>query len=352
MHAPAGKRRPTRFWFVVLSRLVLLAFSCLVALVLVELFMRWREHRATQTLLTDTSKFATIPSDIPGLLYTLRPGVTNEHAAFNRHGFNMAERPAQKSPGQWRIMIVGDSVTQGVGADQRDDAYPNRCENILRERLGRENLEVWNCGTGGHNVDQVFIMMSRVVTNYSPDVMIYGFCFNDYWGPSRFLGGQAAQPEGAGAVGRPGLLDRLKQLRTLRAIIGVYEEYIRRTRGYRPVYVDMKISYPSWIAMKDRILEMRDFCRAHGWPFAVSIVPMAQFAYVDDAKNLALHDLRSFLTTNGISFCDATPILRAHAAERPFIREHDHPNSRGYQLIAENLAGWILTNQTLYLPPP
>ncbi len=306
----------------------------------------------TRVLLSDTSKVTMIPSDIRGLYYTLRPGATSEHFSFNSLGYNMPERPAQKPEGHWRIMIVGDSVTQGVGADSRDDAYPNKTEQLLRQRLHSKKVEVWNCGTGGYNVDQVFLMMSHIVANYAPDVIIYSFCFNDYWGPDYFLSGQAAQRANAESVsGSVGFLDRIKQLRAVVQAVGLYDRLHYRIYGYMPAYVDHKISYPSWVAMKLRITGMRDFCRARGWPFAVSIVPYPQFLYVDDSCNLALYDLRAFLGKENIPFCDATPTLRNHKAESLFTNDGGHPNSRGYELIAENLAGWIVTNRATILPP-
>jgi lysophospholipase L1-like esterase len=331
----------------------MLAMTGAVSFLLLEGGLRWIQARDTRALLEDESKAIVIRSEIPGLHYTLKPGVTNEHYVFNSLGFNMAERPARKPPGQWRIAIVGDSFTQGVGANSRGEAYPNRTETLLRKRLGRDDIEVWNCGTGGYNVDQVYLMLTRLVTNYSPDAVIYGFCFNDYWGPNFYVSGQAGQPAGAEAIGRGrvGWLDRLKQLQTVMLAKKTYDQVHQRTKGYLPVFVDRKIGYPSWQAMKLRMTEMRDFCRAHGWPFAVCLLPFPQFIYVEEASNLALHDLRVHLAKEGIPFVDTTPALRAHRNEKLFVPFDNHPNSRGYELIAQDLTGWLLTNQLPFLPP-
>lgn len=332
------------------KKLLLLGISGLLALVVLELLLRWRESRSVAAMTATASESGIVPSEIPGLHYTLKPGASNAHAAFNSLGFNMAERSSAKPEGTWRIMVVGDSVTQGVGADKRDDAYPNRVDALLRSSTGGAGVEVWNCGTGGHNVDQVFLMLSRIVTNHRPDAVIYGFCFNDNWGPNLYVSGQAGRPPGTDA--RMGFLDAMKQLRVVTQGKLIYDNLYYAARGYLPVFVDQKISYPSWVAMKARIAEMRDFCASNGWPFAVNIVPMPQFVHVSDEKNLALHDLRAFLETNRIAFCDATPVLRERRSESLYVERDTHPNSRGYELIAENLAGWIVTNRATFLPPP
>lgn len=332
-----------------LQKLLLLGVSLGIALVSLEMILRWREARGTAALLADTSKAGTVPSSVPGLYYTLRPGASNKHFAFNSLGFNMPERPAAKPPGVWRLMIVGDSVTQGVGADNRDGAYPNRAEALLRERTGMTRLEVWNCGTGGYNVDQVFLMLSHIVPACDPDAVIYGFCFNDYWGPNYFVTGQAGRPPGAD--GGIGFLDRLKALRTVTQVKLLYDRWFYAVHDYLPVFVDRKTRYPSWVAMKRRIVDMRDFCAVRGWPFAVLILPMEQFTRVDDAENRALHDVRTFLGSNGIPFVDATPMLRAHGAEKLFVERDNHPNPRGYELIAEELAEWVSRRAPEFLPP-
>ena len=331
----------------------MLAITSAVTFIALESGLRWIEARSTRALFEDESKTIVIRSGIPGLHYTLKPGLTNEHYQFNSLGFNMPERPARKPEGLWRIIVVGDSFTQGVGATTRDDAFPNKAEKLLRSRLGREDIEVWNCGTGGYNVDQVFLMLSCLATNYHPDAVIYGFCFNDYWGPNFYVSGQAGQPAGAEAVGggRIGMLDRIKQLRTVMLCKKIYDQLHQRTKGYLPVFVDRKISYPSWLAMKLRITEMSDFCRSRGWPFAVCILPMPQFIFVDEARNRALHDLRAHLEKERIPFVDTTPALRAHNKEELFVPFDNHPNSRGYELIAEDLASWLMTNRSVFLPP-
>lgn len=335
-----------------LFRLVLLFFSTSFSLVILEFGLRWREAMATHTLLANESKAIMIRSEVPGLYYTLKPGATNRNYIYNRLGFNMPERPAAKPAGAWRIAVVGDSFTEGYGVDSQGDAFPNKTEKLLRERLRRDDVEVWNCGTGGYNVDQVFLMLSCIVTNFSPDAVIYGFCFNDYWGPNYFLSGQAAQPAGAETMSeaRIGILDRIKQLRTVMLVKDLYDKIHYRTKGYLPVFMDRKTGYPSWMAMKNRIAEMRDFCQARGWPFAVCLMPMPQFVYVNDQQNLALHDLRDFLSKKDIPFVDTTPILRQHKEEKLFVYSDNHPNSRGHELIAEELTQWIMTNRTAFLP--
>ena len=333
-------------------RLLLLGMTSLVLLLLLEAFFRWDDARKTRAVLADASKAGVIPSDIPGLYYTLRPGMSNDVACFNSHGFNMPERPRAKPPGMWRIAVVGDSVTQGVGATNRGDAWPNRLDTLVRAASGT-NCEVWNCGTGGYNVDQVALMLTHIVTNFAPDAVIYGFCFNDYWGPNYYLSGQAAQPAGTGEAGggRVGLLDRVKQLRTATRAKLLYDDLFYGAHGYLPVFVDRKIAYPSWIAMKRQILTMRDFCAARGWPFAVVIVPMQQFIFVDDERNLALRDLKRHLEENDIPFLDTTPALRARRDEGLFVQRNNHPNSTGYSIVADAAAAWVTSNAPALLPP-
>lgn len=335
-----------------LQRMLLVVVTLGVTLVAAELILRWRERRELATLLASHEKAGVVPSDIPGLYYRLRPGASNATRYFNSQGFSMPERPLQKPPGLRRVVVVGDSVTQGVGAMRTSDAWPNQLDQLLSAATtGR--VEVWNCGTGGYNVDQVAILLKAVVTNFAPDAILYGFCFNDYWGPNFYLQGQAAMPSGmlgAGATSM-NLLDRLKQLRTAQQAKIVYDDLHYAARGYLPVFVDSKTATPAWLSMKDRIVEMRDFCATQGWPFGVVITPMPQFVFADDSRNRALHDLRGCFASNGIPFVDVTPAMRARKEDGLFVAHDNHPNATGYTVIAKTVASWILsTNAAGFVP--
>jgi lysophospholipase L1-like esterase len=81
-----------------------------------------------------------------------------------------------KKAGTFRIMIVGDSLTYGVGIDERW-TYPAVLERRLRNEF---NIEVLNLGIVGWNSEDIFRVLETWVPKLDPDLVIYGVCLNDF----------------------------------------------------------------------------------------------------------------------------------------------------------------------------
>jgi hypothetical protein len=60
----------------------------------------------------------------------------------------------QKTPGQVRIAVMGDSQT--VGTCTPKENFPNVFENLLNRRAGREQFEVVNAAVGRHSPYQYY----------------------------------------------------------------------------------------------------------------------------------------------------------------------------------------------------
>ena len=103
-------------------------------------------------------------------------------AHTNSLGFrDTREYSLQKSPGTFRILVLGDSVTFGHGA-QFETTYPYLLEQRLREWRPEVKWEVWNLGVPGYNTAQELAYLNRVGGQYRPDLVIVGFFLNDFTG--------------------------------------------------------------------------------------------------------------------------------------------------------------------------
>lgn len=323
----------------IFPRLLFSAFALALSLGALELLLRAAERRAIDRIREDDTYANVVRSDIPGLYYTLMPGHRHGDIVFNSHGFNMTERPAEKPSGTIRLFVIGDSVAQGVGITRTEEAMPNVLEALLRARGIPETVEIWNAGTGGYNAEQIRIQLSEILPRFAPDGILYLFNFNDYWEPNRYFHGQPAAPPAEGA--RAGLLDRLKSFRIVLRGRDAWNKLLARIRGYPPVYVDYKLDYPAWRAMKNSIREMKDFCAARGLPFAVLIHPNKQFLFRADPHNRALNDMRAFLAESGIPHLDLTPCFQPHRREALYLPDGNHMTAAGYRRMAECVADWL-----------
>ncbi len=328
-------------------KLLLSGITLLVLGGIAEVVLRAQERAQIQAMEDADKPGGVTKSDIPGLNYVLTPGYRSGEIVFNSLGFNMPEREVTKNPAVTRVAFVGDSVTQGVGITNTAEAYPNRIDAILPDAF-----EVWNCGVGGYNTEQIYLQMKHILPAFSPDAIVYGFNFNDYWDANRYFFGNAALlPEQAESGKRAGLLDQLKKLRIVLRMRDAYAELAYRVRGYWPVYVDRKTGYPSWKRMKDIILMMRDDCAQAGRPFAVVILPNKQFLHVDPAKNKAHADIASFLAREGIPFLDLLPALKEHRDEPLYLKDGNHMTPAGYERVAQQVAAWMEERKDLFAAP-
>jgi hypothetical protein len=78
-----------------------------------------------------------------------------------------------KRPGAFRILVLGDSFTEGAGVEE-EEAYPQVLEKILRRRIARA-VDVVNAGVGGWDPFQYAQYFERHGLAFEPDLVLVGF---------------------------------------------------------------------------------------------------------------------------------------------------------------------------------
>lgn len=142
---------------------------------LVEIWVRlsWHERRGEPGFyLSD-----------PVLGQRLAPGYTGWFAGVpvrtNSLGFrDDREYRLDKTPGTFRIIVLGDSVTFGHGA-LYETTYPYLVEQRLKGWRPDVTWEVWNLGVPGYNTSDELEYLKQVGERYQPDLVVVGFYPND-----------------------------------------------------------------------------------------------------------------------------------------------------------------------------
>jgi lysophospholipase L1-like esterase len=112
-------------------------------------------------------------SDDMYLGWELRPGVLDHNSA----GLRGREIPKQKPEGVWRIAMIGDSVTYGLGVDAAQ-AFPSLLESKLNA-AGMGAVEVLNCGVPGYNPFQEYTLLKNRILGFDPDLVVMTFTPDD-----------------------------------------------------------------------------------------------------------------------------------------------------------------------------
>ena len=100
------------------------------------------------------------------------PGEYNAYARVNSAGLMDQEYAQEKPAGVYRILVLGDSFTEGLRVPM-DAAF----HSILEEELNAagKRVEVINAGVAGWGTDQELLFYQEVGREYQPDMVLLAF---------------------------------------------------------------------------------------------------------------------------------------------------------------------------------
>ena len=151
-----------------LARGLLLTLSTVGALLLCEAIARQIAPSSVSGVQAAESWDADCIQAKEGPGYGWRPG----QCGANNAGFLGAERPMERDPEIFRIVLLGDSIS----GDGRTAKW---LEQLLKDQLNRP-VEVLNFGVFGYNPTNELAVWQTQAKLYNPDLVIHQFCVNDY----------------------------------------------------------------------------------------------------------------------------------------------------------------------------
>jgi lysophospholipase L1-like esterase len=172
-----------------LGAAALLAVAIAVALMLGELAVRAAFHESMDFDM-EMWKYATqVKTSVAD------PRVVHEHGAdrrahlmgvelaTNSDGMRDRSRPRLKPAGEFRVVVLGDSVTLGWGVEG-SATYPSELERLLNLRPPHgfpqhHHYAVLNFGVGNYNTVQEVALLKHRALDFDPDLIIVGYFIND-----------------------------------------------------------------------------------------------------------------------------------------------------------------------------
>jgi lysophospholipase L1-like esterase len=132
----------------------------------------------------------------------------------NSLGLRSPEIPRARSPGSFRIAVVGASTVMGVGAATNEDTFPALLESRLRKMFPGRTIEVINAGIAGYTLEDERLLLERLILPLRPDLVIAYTGVNDFRDycdesvePGKIV---AAQRHGLPLIALPGWLRSVK----------------------------------------------------------------------------------------------------------------------------------------------
>jgi lysophospholipase L1-like esterase len=300
------------------------------------------------------------------LIFALRPNqrafTADKPATINARGLRGPLIPFERNAGTFRILLLGDSIAFGYGVAESETVAAR-----LAIRLDHRGLatEVINAGVPSYNVEQEVAYLAAEGTGYQPDWVVLGVCWNDINEKS----GVRVTPEGWLATARevesaplvglfesPGgyaLRNMIKSSRLLYATTqgwqgardalwpndhSLFREDILAGRGTPRVT-------RGWERMEISLREMARLGKEHHFRSLVVAFPLLPSLEHDYPASSYPSRLLALAGEAGLPARDLTPVYRSvfTGHESLYVPyDADHPNARGHDLAAAEIAGALL----------
>ncbi|HZX31038.1 MAG TPA: GDSL-type esterase/lipase family protein [Rhodocyclaceae bacterium] len=277
----------------------------------------------------------------------------------NSLGLRSGEVLPVRSPGSWRLAVVGASTVMGAYDADNDQTFPARLEQRLRHDFPDRQVEVINAGIVGFGLEEEQAMLERRIAPLKPDLTIVYTGFNDFLEYCREAHGKGADGHGLPLLSLPSWLmsvDMLKKntvfLRTsavrhggTRDPEGVSLEPYRakleamikgaEARGMRLVFTTNAKSYRRDQPL-DEQMRLSETDRYYTHCFDLNGLHVLY-----DRHNALI---REVATTHGIPVIALDEMVPG--GDRYFADSH-HFSAEGEALVANALAAFILRRQLL-----
>lgn len=232
-----------------------------------------------------------------------------------------------------RILIFGDSFTEGMGAPD-DSTYPQLLENLIRLKLD-STAEVINCGPSGSDIFTEYKLFTGKMLKYKPDYVVVTFNSTDLYEFTVRGGFERFKPGNKVEYRKPPWFEPLYA-----------KSYLVRFWVHDVLRYDYRFLRPSEGEAMDRLsIQMNRavvdsfnrLCSANNCKFGMVFHPMSNeyptSNYQNESiisycrqKNIPYADDYAYLTKTGINDSNVKSIYWA---------KDGHFNSKGYELLAQ-----------------
>lgn len=325
----------------------------------------------------------------------------------NSLGMHDAEVSVRKPDGAFRILMLGDSFTEGGGL-RLADTVPKRVESMLNGGGCRRPYEVLNAGVSSYSPILEYVYLERVGLGLSPDLVVLNFDMTDVHDDfvrtrlarldSRGLPiAVPAEPIAETAILLPplakprglGFLDPVERLANQSAVY----QAIRKSRIGQALFGSVKLTpervealrlagqvqYDTLAITRDRespsereaweftrryLLGIRQLARGRGIPFVLVVYPHAHQVSASEspegrrrfgigpglfASDRPFRILEELGRREGVPVINLLPVFRARdAADGPLFWPDDiHHTPQGAKVFAEGLVAGLLERQAL-----
>lgn len=277
--------------------------------------------------------------------------VRNEASQIN--GVKLREPagfPPGRVDGEFRIAVLGDSMTYGEGVES-EAAFPRVMHRRLNDSASADGRTwtVVNLGWIGDDTKREAERYRQLADVILPDLLVLVMYVNDFAdaapSPSEALHRIYAIRSAPSALSRVSYLVHYAE-RKIR-LRWAYQETLR----YYQADADRGITPEAFEPVAHEVSALCEYARARGTRFAVAMMPW--LIRLDDYPLAAMHArVKRFCGEQDIPFLDLAPALagRDETTLRVSLANH-HPSAAAHKLVAEALIEFLKAAHLLDPPP-
>jgi lysophospholipase L1-like esterase len=374
----------------IIGKLLLVAISLIVSLFLVELVVRILGLYQGQAGEFVQPNPVLGWSHIPDKEGYWTVGERRIHIKINSLGLRDREYTYNKGKGVFRILVLGDSFTEGFQVPLEDTFCKLLEEKLNKKKKGEDKkkllFEVINAGFAGVGTDYELLFLRREGYKYDPDLVLVVFCPNDV--ADNYRSNDILKDEqNRLAYEKRGFLIRLKGALAKRSHAYNYIGYVLPNRFPRFAHVLMKIGLLSsqpidnasgveqlhylvfeqeygpqweeaWRVTRVLFSELKDETAKRGSNLALVSIPFREQVYkplwrsmfsgsemarrhwtVDKPDRL----LAQIANDEGIPIFQLLPLFRRAGVKTELYYNGDgHWNIEGHRLAAQLICEWLI----------
>ena len=319
--------------------------------------------------------------------HTLEPNTQSRFATadftytqqVNSLGLRGAEVELRKSPGTYRIVMLGDSFTMGKGVED-DSTFSAMLERSMSQ--GNLPVEVLNAGVDSYSPLLAYFRLTKTLPDLDPDLVVLNFDMSDLVQDALYRSEADRSSDGTiVAVPGPSNADPdaaerardfvVNRLPLTRLLLWRTEAWAARATGQTNAALlssadpdvllhtlegDTEDREEQWSGVFESILSLRDYCERNGIFFALTAYPWGH-QVSDEAwrpgrelfieggvvvSDNSVTILQQFANSEEIPFLDVFGAFRSFNGRAPLYFSYDmHWTPAGHRLMAQEVESFI-----------
>jgi hypothetical protein len=256
--------------------------------------------------------------------------------------------PLKKGPDTYRILMLGDSFTFGIGVRDHETF-----SEVLHKRLNDASTdgtryEVLNAGVQGYNTRDEVLAFEHQWMQLDPDLVLITFYLNDAYADSTILNNGEALGiylKNTGRVARVSYAwDMIQHKRQARKVTEEVERYYKGQFFSKASQVleSPGVGGVDWTVSKAALLRAQTLCRERNIDLGLAIFP--ELFHLDDSYPFT--DIHALVArtcrANGIPVIDLFDTFRGQDESALWAHPSDHhPNEVAHRMAAEAFDDFI-----------